>query len=189
MSITKQDLKKRLVGCESVGEINAILQAAGIVDVADISEEVAQLVEKVYALTKLGYSLGEAVQYGKSGQFPPEPEPEMEGLIAQQAASGADFKNELSASILQEDVLQHATEYSQLYYPLLAAAINSEAVLKSPEVTQSIETARRIILGSRAGATGKTFLHRAILGAASMNLLPQSPTKTVGLLAAQSDNK
>lgn len=189
MSITKQDLKKRLVGCQSVGEITAILQAAGLPDEVELSDEVATLVENAHALIKQGFALGQAIEYAKTGLLPPEPEPEMEGLLIQQAASGADFKNQLAASILQEDVLQQATEYSQVFFPLFAAAINSEAVLTSPEVTQSIDTARRIILGNRVGTTGKTFLHQAIFGAASKNLLPQSPQKTAGLLGGQSDKK
>jgi hypothetical protein len=189
MSITKQELKKRLNGCQSVGEITAILQAAGLPDENDLSNEAAVIVENAYALIKQGFPLGQAVEYAKSGELPPEPEPEMEGLLAQQAASGADFKHQLAASILHEDVLEQATEYSEIFFPLLAAAINSEAVLTSPRVTQSIDTARRIILGNRVGATGKTFLHQVISGAASKNLLPQSPQRTAGLLAAPSDKK
>jgi len=189
MSITKQELKKRLVGCQSVGEITAILQAAGLPDEVELNDEVSRLVENAYALIKQGFALGQAVEYALTGQLPPEPEPEMEGLLAQQAASGADFKHQLAASILHEDVLEQATEYSEIFFPLLAAAINSEAVLTSPRVTQSIDTARRIILGNRVGATGKTFLHQVISGAASKNLLPQSQAKTAGLLAAQSDKK
>lgn len=189
MSITKQELKKRLIGCQSVGEINAIIQAAGLPDEVELNEEVVRIIETTYALIKQNIPLGQAVEYAKTGQLPPEPEPEMEGLLAQQAASGADFKNLELSSILQDDVLQQATEYSQVFFPLFAAAINSEAVLTSPEVTQSIDTAKRIILGNRIGTTGRSFLHQAIFKAASKNLLPQSPLKMAGLLAAPSENK
>ncbi|MEH1777167.1 hypothetical protein [Nostoc sp.] len=189
MSISKQDLKKRLVGCQSVGEITAILQAAGLPDDAELNDEVARFVENAYALIKQGYPLGQAVEYAQTGHLPPEPEMGMEELLSQQAASGADFKNQLGATILQEDVVQSATEYLQVYYPMFAAAINSEAVLNKPEVTESINTARRIILGNRIGSGGKTFLQQVISGAASNKLLPQSPQRTAGLLAAPSDKK
>ncbi|MBN3948443.1 MAG: hypothetical protein HWQ38_19095 [Nostoc sp. NMS7] len=189
MPITKQDLKKRLAGCESVGQITAILQVAGLPDETELSEETARFVENAYALIKQGYPLGEAVEYARTGQLPQEAEPDMEGLLTQQSALGADFNHQLTAGILQDKVLQDAIQYSQAYYPLLAAAINSEAVLTSPEVAESIDVARKVILGSRVGATGKTFLQQVILGAASKNLLPQSPQRTVGLLAAPSDKK
>lgn len=189
MSITKQDLKKRLPGCQSVGEINAILQAAGLADDVELTNEVVSLVEVAYSLIKQGIPLGQAIEYARTGELPPEPEADMQGLLAQQSAVGADFKNQVGAQILQEDVIQSATEYLQVYYPLFAAAVNSEAVLTSPEVSESINTARTMILGKRVGATGKNFLQQVITGAASSNLLPQQQQKTAGLLAGQSDKK
>ncbi|PHJ69170.1 hypothetical protein VF14_03280 [Nostoc linckia z18] len=189
MSITKQELKKRLVGCQNVGEINVILEAAGYLGDIEINEEIAKIVETAYALIRQGIPLGQAVDYARTGDLPPEPETDMEGLLVQQSASGADFKNQVGAAILEEDVMQSATEYLQVYYPLFAAAVNSEAVLTSPEVSESINMAKKIILGKRVGKTGKSFLNQVILGAASKNLLPQLPTRTAGLLAGQSDKK
>lgn len=189
MSISKQDLKKRLPGCQAVGEINAILQAAGYADDAELTDEIANLVEVAYSLIKQGIPLGQAVEYARTGELPPEPEADMDGLLAKQSAVGADFKNQVSAEILQENVIQDATEYVQVYYALFGAAVNSEVVLNSPEVTESIQAARTMILGPRVGTSGKNFLHRVVTGAASKNLLPQQPRKTAGLLAGQSEKK
>lgn len=188
MSITKQELKKRLTGCQSVGEINAILQAAGLPDEVELSDEVAGLVEVAYSLIKQGIPLAQAIEYARSGQMP-EPEINMESLLIAQAQAGADFKNHTETAILQEDVTNSAKRYLQAYYPLFAAAINSEAVLTDPEVTQSMDAARKMILGDRIGSNGKTFLQQAVIGAASKNLLPQlQPVKAV-LSAGQSAAK
>ncbi|QKQ75670.1 hypothetical protein [Nostoc sp. TCL240-02] len=188
MSLTKQELKKRLVGCENIGEINAILQASGMADITEISEEIAQFVETVYALIKQGYPLGQAVEYARSGEIP-EPEMDMESLLTTQMQSGADFKNQVEADILHQDVTNGGKQYMQAYFALLPAVINSEAVLNDPGVAASREAATKMILGDRIGAKGQTFLHRVVIGAASKNLLPQSQPVRAALSAGQSDKK
>lgn len=185
MSITKQELKKRLNGCQNVGEINAILQASGFADDVEISEEIANFVETVYALIKQSIPITQAIEYARTGEMP-EQEVDIDSLLASQMEAGADYQNQVEAEILHARVTSSAKQYVKAYYSLFAAAVNSEVIHNDPEVVRVREAATQLILGDRIGSGGKNFLHRVVVGAASKNLLPQTKP---ALLLKQSDTK
>jgi hypothetical protein len=155
----------------------------------ELTTEVVQLIKIAYSLLKQNIPLAQAIEYARTGQLPPEPEADMQGLLAQQSAVGADYKNQVIGEMLKEDAIQTSSEYLQVFFPLVAAALNSEVVLERPEVQESISNTRQLILGKRVGVSGKGFLQQVVTQAVSSNLLPQQPMKTAGLLVESSEKK
>lgn len=167
-------LIKQGIQCKSVGQIAAILSAATMPDTDEITNEQAEFIASVlHFMNKKGMSLPQAVEYvlsGKGDEFSAEDQ------LAEAVASGQNQIDTALADILHGQVHGKAIQYQQTFFPLFAAAVNSEAVNSSPEVLASIKLAEELLCGRKGG--NSSFFTMAVVGAARKNLLPSSQPQT-----------